>query len=67
MVARDETDLVPALTDLAADSPEALFFPVSVTVGAAIVQQVADVTGLDGVLRLSDAGRPRLMGLSSDG
>ena len=40
VVARDETDLVPTLTDLAGGSPDALFFPVSQTVGAAIVQQL---------------------------
>ena len=56
VVARDETDLVPTLTDLAGGSPEALFFPVSRTVGAAIVQQLPDVPGLDGVLRLSGDG-----------
>ena len=56
VVARDETDLVPTLTDLAAGSPEALFFPVSRTVGTAIVQQLPGVSGLDGVLRLSGDG-----------
>ena len=56
VVARDETDLVPTLTDLAGGSPDALFFPVSQTVGAAIVQQLPDVSGLDGVLRLSGDG-----------
>ncbi len=56
VVARDETDLVPALTDLAGGSPEALLFPVSRTVGAAIVQQLPGVPGLDGVLRLSADG-----------
>ncbi|MXW99434.1 MAG: ABC transporter substrate-binding protein [Acidimicrobiaceae bacterium] len=56
VVARDETDLVPTLTDLADGSPEALFFPVSRTAGAAIVQQLPDVSGLDGVLRLSGDG-----------
>jgi branched-chain amino acid transport system substrate-binding protein len=56
VVTRDETDLVPALTDLASGSPGALFFPVSRTVGAAIVQQLPDVTGLDGTLRLSGDG-----------
>ena len=55
-VARDETDLVPTLTGLAGGSPEALFFPVSRTVGAAIVEQLPDVSGLDGVLRLSGDG-----------
>ena len=56
VVADDETDLVPTLTDLAGGSPEALFFPVSRTVGAAIVQQLPDVSGLDGVLPLSGDG-----------
>ena len=56
VVARDETDLVPTLTDLASGSPQALFFPVSRTVGAAIVQQLPGVSGLDGVLRVSGDG-----------
>lgn len=51
-----ETDLVPALTDLSDGSLQALFFPVSRTVGTAIVQQLPDVPGLDGVLRLSADG-----------
>ncbi len=56
VVARDETDLVPTLTELAAGAPEALFFPVSRTAGAAIVQQLAEVAGLEGVLRIAGDG-----------
>ena len=56
VVARDETDLMPTLTDLAGGSPEALFFPVSATVGTAIVKQLQDVPRLDGVLRVSGDG-----------
>lgn len=56
VVPRDETDMVPTLTDLAAGSPEALFFIVSTTVGTAVVQQLPDVAGLDGVLRVSADG-----------
>ena len=55
-VPRDETDLVPTLTELAAGAPEALFFPVSQTVGAAIVQQLPGVAGLKGVLRIAGDG-----------
>ena len=56
VVPRDETDLVPTLTELAAGAPEALFFPVSRTVGVALVQQLPDVAGLEGVLRISGDG-----------
>ena len=56
VVARDETDMVLTLASLADASPEALFFPVSSTTGAAIVQQLPDVAGLDGVLRISADG-----------
>ncbi len=56
VVARDETDLAPTLSDLAEGSPEGLFFPVSRTVGTAIVQQLPGVSGLDRVLRLSGDG-----------
>ena len=53
VVPRDETHLVPTLTDLAAGAPEALFLPVFRTVGAAIVQQLPEVAGLEGVLRIA--------------
>lgn len=56
VVPRDETDLVPTLTDLAAGAPEGLFFPVSRTVGVALVQQLPGVAGLEGVLRIAGDG-----------
>ena len=56
VVAGDETDLVPTLNALAGGSPQALFIPVSETVGAAVVEQLPEVPGLDGVLRLSGDG-----------
>ncbi len=56
VVPRDETNMVPTLTDLAGGSPEALFFIVSRTVGTAIVQQLPDIAGLGGVLRVSADG-----------
>ncbi len=56
VVPRDETDLGPTLTELAAGAPDALFFPVSRTVGAAVVQQLPGVAGLEGLLRIGSDG-----------
>ena len=56
VVANDETDMAPTLAGLAEGLPEALFFPVSRTTGTAIVQQLPDAAGLDGVLRISADG-----------
>ena len=56
VVPRDETDLVPTLTELAAGAPEGLFFPVSRTVGVALVQQLPGVEALEGVLRIAGDG-----------
>ena len=56
VVSREETNLMPTLTDLAAGSPQALFFPVSRTVGSSIVQQLPGVVGLEGVLRIAGDG-----------
>ena len=56
VVNREATDLVPALTALASGSPQALFLPVSQTVGEAIVQQAPGVAGMDDVLLIAGDG-----------
>ena len=56
VVNREETDLVPQLTALAAGSPQALFLPVSQTVGEAIVQQAPGVAGLEDLLLITGDG-----------
>ena len=55
-VNREATDLVPALTALAWDEPEALFLPVSQTVGEAIVGQAPGVAGMEDVLLITGDG-----------
>ena len=42
-----DTDFKPLLTDLAADSPEALYFPIFVAEGGLITQQARETNGLE--------------------
>ena len=51
-----ETDLEGPLAGLALGSPEALFLPVSQTVGESIVQQAPDVAGMEDVLLIAADG-----------
>ena len=51
-----ETDILPALTALATGSPQALFLPVSQTVGEAIATQVGEVAGMEDVLLITGDG-----------
>lgn len=53
VVARNETDLVPAVAELAADSPEALFLSVSRAVGRNIVTPPAGAADLADVLLIA--------------
>lgn len=56
-VAKDQTDMVPVLTEIAATAPEAIFFPLFVPATTAIVQQIAGVAGLEDVVLMgADAG-----------
>ena len=48
-ISRGDTDMVPILTQIAAGDPDGLFFPVFDNEGAAIVRQVGQITGLEGV------------------
>lgn len=41
-----DTDFQPTLTDIAADAPDLLFFPIFLPEGGLIAQQAADVSGL---------------------
>ncbi|MCY3663931.1 MAG: branched-chain amino acid ABC transporter substrate-binding protein [bacterium] len=56
VVARDESDMVPALTEIAAGAPEALFLSVSGPVAATAVQQIGGVAGLENVLLIGADG-----------
>ncbi len=41
-----DTDFQPTLTDIAADAPDMLFFPIFLPEGGLIAQQAADISGL---------------------
>ena len=54
-ISRGDTDMVPVLTQLAADGPDGLFFPLFREEGAAVVRQVGQVAGLEGVTLIGGA------------
>ena len=54
-VSRGDTDMVPVLTQLAAGSPDGLFFPLFQEEGAHIVQQVGQIAGLEDVTLIGGA------------
>ena len=56
VVSREARDVVPDLTALAAGSPQALFLPVSQTVGESIVRQAPGVAGMEDVLLITGDG-----------
>ena len=55
-VNKGDTDMVPVLTEIAAGSPELLFFPIFQPEGDFIVQQAGDVAGLDDVTLMAADG-----------
>jgi len=55
-VNKGDTDMVPVLTEIAAGSPELLFFPIFQPEGDFIVQQVHEVSGMDGVTLMAADG-----------
>ncbi len=55
-VNKGDTDMVPVLTEVAAGSPEAIFFPIFMPEGGFIVQQIGGVQGLDDVLLVAADG-----------
>ena len=54
-ISRGDTDMVPTLTQIAAGSPEGLFFPLFQEEGAHIIQQVGQVAGLEDVQLIGGA------------
>ena len=54
-VNKEDTDMVPVLTEVAAGSPEALFFPIFQPAGDFLADQVHSIAGLDDVVLLTDA------------
>ena len=55
-VNKGDSDMVPVLTEVAAGSPEMLFFPIFQPEGDFIVQQVGDVAGMEGVTLMAADG-----------
>ncbi len=51
-----DTNMVPVLTEIAASSPEALFFPVFMPPGDLIAGQAPDVAGLEDIVLLAADG-----------
>ena len=54
-VSRGDTDMTPVLTQIAAGSPDGLFFPLFQEEGAAIVRQVGQVPGLEDITLIGGA------------
>jgi len=48
-VAREQTDMVPVLTEVAAEGPELIFMPIFPAEATFLVQQAGDVEGLENV------------------
>lgn len=55
-VAKEDTDMVPVLTEIAAGGPEALFFPIFQPAGDFIADQASDVSGLENTVLLAADG-----------
>jgi len=55
-VAKEDTDMVPVLTEIAAGNPEALFFPIFQPAGDFIADQAPGVSGLEGTQLLAADG-----------
>ena len=54
-VSRGDTDMFPVLSQIAASSPDGLFFPLFEKEGAAIVRQVRQIAGLEDVTLIGGA------------
>ena len=52
---KEDTDMVPVLTEVATGSPEALFFPIFQPAGDFLTQQAHGVPGLEETVLLTDA------------
>ena len=52
---KEDTDMVPLLTEIAAGSPEALFFPIFQPAGDFIADQAPRVSGLEDTVLLTDS------------
>jgi branched-chain amino acid transport system substrate-binding protein len=55
-VNKGDTDMTGVLTEVAAEGPEAIFFPIFMPEGGFIVQQVGDIAGLEDVVLIGADG-----------
>ncbi len=55
-VAKEDTDMVPVLTEIAAGAPEALFFPIFQPAGDFVADQANGVAGLESTVLLAADG-----------
>ena len=55
-VAKEDTDMVPVLTEIAAGAPEALFFPIFSPAGDFVADQAPGVAGLENTVLLAADG-----------
>lgn len=55
-VSKGQTDMGPVLTSIAADGPDALYFPIFTAEGGFIVDQVRDVSGLEEMALIGSDG-----------
>jgi branched-chain amino acid transport system substrate-binding protein len=55
-VSKGQTDMKPVLTSIAAESPEALYFPVFVAEGGYLAAQAKEVAGLENTILLGSDG-----------
>jgi branched-chain amino acid transport system substrate-binding protein len=55
-VERDQTDMVPVLTRVAAEAPDFLYYPIFIAAGGYITSQVRDVPGLENVVLAGSDG-----------
>lgn len=55
-IGKEDTDMTPALTELATGSPGAIFFPIFQPAGDYVADQVTGVSGLENVARLAADG-----------
>ena len=55
-VNKEDTDMVPVLTEIAAGSPGALFFPIFQPAGDFVAEQAPGVSGLEGTVLLAADG-----------
>ena len=55
-VSKGQTDMGPVLTSIAADAPDALYFPIFTAEGGFIVDQIRDVAGLEDIALIGSDG-----------